>query len=60
MDGDGDGKRIKSFLKALRDGKTGGDAVAVLLDGRSYEQLEKEITKAWSRRGIDLTFGAGK
>jgi hypothetical protein len=60
MDGDGDGKRIKAFLKALRGGKTGEDALAVLKDGRSYEQLEKEISKAWSRRGIELTFGTGK
>lgn len=60
MDGEGDGKRIKSFLKALRAGKSGEEALAVLLDGRSFEQLEKEITKAWSRRGIDLTFGTVK
>jgi hypothetical protein len=58
MDGDGDAKRIKSFLKALRDGKTSVDALAVLLDGRSYEQLGEEISKAWGRRGIKLTFGA--
>ncbi|MBU6152027.1 MAG: hypothetical protein KGR25_11290 [Chloroflexi bacterium] len=60
MDGDGDGKRIKAFLKALRGGKPGEDALAALKDGRSYEQLEKEISKAWSRRGIELTFGTGK
>ncbi len=58
MDGDGDAKRIKAFLKALREGKKGEDALAVLLDGRSWEQLSKEISKAWSRRGVDLTFQA--
>jgi len=58
MDGDGDAKRIKSFLKALRAGKTGEDAITVLLDGRSYEQLGEEISKAWGKRGISLTFGA--
>lgn len=58
MDGDGDAKRIKSFLKALRDGKTGEEAIAVLLDGRSYAQLGEEIGKAWGRRGVNLTFGA--
>ena len=57
MDGDGDAKRIKSFLKALREGKTGEDALASLLDGRSYEQLSEEISKAWARRGINLIFG---
>lgn len=59
MDGEGDGKRIKAFLKALRDGKTGEDALAVLLDGRSFDQLTAEITKAWKRRGIELAFRAG-
>lgn len=58
MDGDGDAKRIKSFLKALRDGKTGDDAIGVLLDGRSYEQVGEEINKAWGRRGINFSFGA--
>ncbi|MEN9535001.1 MAG: hypothetical protein RLZ22_1025 [Verrucomicrobiota bacterium] len=58
MDGNGDAKRIKSFLKALRDGKTGEDAIAVLLDGRSYEQVGEEITKAWGKRGINFSFGA--
>lgn len=60
LDGEGDGQRIKAFLKALREGKTGEDALAVLLDGRDYEQLTKDVSKAWSRRGIDLTFGADK
>ncbi len=59
MDGEGDAKRVKAFLQALRGGKTGEDALAVLLDGRSFEELEKEITKAWKRRGIELTFAGG-
>lgn len=58
LDGDGSGTRIKSFLKALRDKKEGEEALAVLLDGRSFEQLELEITKAWGRKGIDFTFAA--
>ena len=57
MDGDGDGKRMKSFLKALRDGKEGEDALKVLLDGRSFEKLQEDVTKAWSRKGVDFTFG---
>jgi hypothetical protein len=60
MDGDGDAKRIKAFLKALRDGTTGGDALAVLLDGRSFGQLEKEISKAWKRQGVELVFAAAR
>lgn len=59
MDGEGDGKRIKEFLKALRKGKSREDALMVLLDGRTFEELEAEITKAWGRKGVDFTFGTG-
>lgn len=59
MDGEGDGKRVKAFLQAMREGKTGEDALAVLLDGRSFDQLAADITKAWKHRGINLEFGAG-
>lgn len=57
MDGEGDGKRIKAFLKALREGKESEKALEVLLDGRTFEQLETELVKAWSRKGVDFTFG---
>lgn len=56
LDGDGDGKRIKAFLKALRDGLKGDEALKVLLDGRSFEKLQEDFTKAWSRKGVDFTF----
>ena len=56
MDGDGDGKRIKAFLKALHDGKDGEQSLDLLLDGRSFAQLEEDFVKAWSRKGIDFTF----
>ena len=56
LDRAGDGKQLKEFLKALRAGKVGQDAIDVLLDGRTYQQMEKEIQKAYSRKGVDLTF----
>ncbi|MES2476359.1 MAG: SHD1 domain-containing protein [Verrucomicrobiota bacterium] len=56
MDGAGDGKRMKAYLKALHDGKEGEEALAVLLDGRSFEQMQEEIIKAWSRKGVDFSF----
>lgn len=58
MDGEEDGARVKKFLQALRDGKTEAAALEVLFDGRSAEQVEQEISKAWSRRGVDITFGS--
>lgn len=56
MDGKGDRARLNAFLKALRDGKEGEEALAVLLDGRTFEQLEQDIKKAWGSKRIDFTF----
>lgn len=58
FDGDGDAKRIKAFLAALHEGKTDEAALEVLLDGRSYEELQKEIIEKWEKKGIDFTFGS--
>lgn len=56
LDGEGDSARMKKFLAALRDGKSGQDALDTLLDGRGYEDLEKSITKAWKRKGLEIKF----
>jgi len=56
MDGEGDGKRMKAFLKALHEGKEGEEALEVLLDGRTFGKLQEEFTKAWSRKGVDFVF----
>ena len=45
-----------AFLKALKMGKRGQEAVDALLNGRSYEQLEEQITKAWKPRGVKISF----
>lgn len=57
LDGDGDGKRIKAFLKKLHEDKKGEAPLDLLLDGRTFEQLEADIVKEWSRKGVDFTFG---
>ena len=56
MDGAGDGKRVKTYLKALHEGKNSEKSLDLLLDGRSFEQLQGDIAKAWGRKGIDFTF----
>lgn len=56
LDGDGDGKRIKAFLQSLHDGKEGEEALAYLLDGRTFEQLEQDVIKGWGRKGLDFSF----
>lgn len=57
MDGNGDAARMKEFLAALREGKSGEEAIDKLLDGRSYEEVEEEFRKAWKSRGIKFSFG---
>ena len=57
LDGEGDAKRIKAFLKKLHENKEGDAPLDVLLDGRTFEQLEADIIKGWSRKGVDFTFG---
>lgn len=56
MDGDGDGSRMKAFLKALQEGKEGEAALDTLLDGRTFEKLQEDYTKAWSHKGVNFTF----
>lgn len=56
MDGEGDAKRMKTYLAALLDGRDAEKSLDLLLDGRTFEELEKDITQAWGRKGIDLFF----
>ncbi len=56
LDGEGDAARMKDFLKALRDGKKGQEAIDVLLGGRSYAQMEEAISKGWRRKGVKIEF----
>ena len=56
MDRKEDGARIKTFLKALNAGKHGDEALAVLLDGQTWEELEADIAKTYSKKGVDFTF----
>lgn len=60
FEGDGDRKLINAFMKGLRAGKHGQDALDILLDGRTYEELELDIYKAWRSRGVKLYFSNKK
>lgn len=51
-----DRTNVVAFLKALKEGKRGQDALDALLNGRSYDQLEEQIAKAWKSRGVRITF----
>ncbi len=56
MENDGDRKNINAFLTALNDGKKGEEALKALLAGRSFDELEVEISKAWRSRGVKIKF----
>ena len=51
-----DRANIVAFLKALKTGKQGQDAIDALLNGRSYDELEEQVAKAWKSRGVRITF----
>ncbi|HEY8962511.1 MAG TPA: SHD1 domain-containing protein [Luteolibacter sp.] len=56
LDGDGDAKLFKDCVKALQTGKSEEDARKVLLNGRSYDDLEKSVSTAFRRKGIKIAF----
>ena len=56
LDGDGDAKLFKDCVKALQAGKSEEDARKVLLNGRSYDDLEKSVSTAFRRKGIKIAF----
>lgn len=47
---------LQNFLKALKEGKKGEAAIEALLNGRSYKELEKDISKIWRTRRVYLDF----
>ncbi len=57
LDGQGDAKRMKSYLKALSAGENAEKSLDLLLNGRTFEELEKDIIKAWGNKGVTFTFG---
>lgn len=56
LDGKGDAALFKDFVKALQAGKSGEEARKVLLNGRSYEELESEVSKVFRGKGIKIDF----
>jgi len=56
LDGGGDRVAITNFLKALKEGKKGEQALEALLNGRSYEEMEEDIAKGWKSKGVKLVF----
>lgn len=51
-----DRSNITAFLKALKEGKKGQDAIDVLLNGRTYAELQEQVSKKWKSKGVKINF----
>lgn len=50
FDGEGDGAKIKAYIKAIQDGeKDQAKLDSILLGSRSWQELEKDILHAWRK-----------
>lgn len=62
LDGEGDASHLVEFLKELPAVKRGDDAglralqEKHLLRGRSFEEMEEEVAKAWRSEGLQIEF----
>lgn len=56
LENKGDRVAITAFLKALREGKEGEEALKALLQGRSYDELAEDIAAGWKSRGVKINF----
>lgn len=56
MDGDKDASNIKNFLKGLKEGKKVPEMYEPLLAGRTWDEMEADITKSWRSRGVRINF----
>ena len=56
MNMESDRKNITAFMKALKNGEKGEQALEKLLNGRSFDELEKDISNAWKTAGVTINF----
>ncbi|WP_309399789.1 SHD1 domain-containing protein [Cerasicoccus maritimus] len=54
LDGEGEGRRIYAYVRAIESGASDQDARQLLLAGRSYQGLTEQIKDAYKREDIDL------
>lgn len=57
LDGKGDGALFRDCIRGIQEGKSQPEALKVLMAGRSYEDLEKEVATAFRKKGIKISFG---
>ncbi|MGJ8644095.1 MAG: hypothetical protein ACSHX9_11845 [Luteolibacter sp.] len=57
MEGGGGARRITAFLKGLKSGVFGEEALELLHGGQGFATLEADIARAWKRKGLTISFG---
>ncbi|MGC6565594.1 MAG: hypothetical protein ACON38_08275 [Akkermansiaceae bacterium] len=53
----GSRKNLTNFLKAMREGKSGDELLAVLRAGRTWEGLAQDISRTWRSKGVKIEIG---
>ena len=57
IDDEGHGERLNAYINARLKGVGASNAEQkYLLDGRSYDQLQKDLTRAWREQGLKISF----
>ncbi len=57
LDAEGNGTALVEYLKAVSTGMDRDEAADKhLMRGRSFDELQEEVTKAWRSEGLKLTF----
>lgn len=56
LDGNKDGASLRAYVDALHRDKSEAEARKLLLRGRSWDQLEADMTRAWGLKGLKLKF----
>ena len=56
LDEDGRPRRLYDYLRAIEAGKSQQKALEILLNGRSYEELESAVKKTYKREDVVIEF----
>ena len=56
VDGDGDRAALGAYLQARRERRSAEDQLSALLNGRTWDELEREVARFWKKQGIDIQF----
>ncbi len=56
MDGAGNGERLRAYVQALQNGALEVEARELLIDGRKWKEIEKEMKLKWGRLSLAIEF----